>query len=300
MPLDPARVVAWVQAQIDERCPPPTPQPGAGAMIQELASTLRALEAGGGQVFGMAVAAEVFPALQPLAARARAALQAWSTSLARSHGDDGPQMVRTIAARVGVELEPGGVAIAEDAAFEDTLAQLARLVGDREQLTAWWREQGQLVDDDSVITVEIGEPQPERVQRAMALHRDASGWELPAAYAQLLDRCHGISVFESEPGEQAALRTVHPTQLSEPLIWPVESHGDHALLDAVELPGIDDAHVFGELPDRGYLVIAETGAVYWVPAKLTQPTRLAESFAAFVAQLLEYRLCMPALLAARG
>jgi hypothetical protein len=288
--VDRAKLHAWLTAQIDERRPPETLEAGMGQPIQELARALAALEHGGGTVFGMMIDGDD---LAPFAAAARAALVEWRTRMETEHGEEGRALVTSLAARCDVVLDedvpaPGAPSVA----VEQFVASLVPA-----QLEGTWRAAGQL-DDDQSLRVQVGEPDRERLVHLQKIARVSFG-ALPPSYIALLEIYNGVALYPFDP--PASL--VRVEALSEPQIWPAETYGDHFQLEDTPLAGIERAFMFGELADVGYLVLDMTGgAVFWVPRQfsVSDPTRLADSFDAFLVTLAECAACVPLLLRRAG
>jgi hypothetical protein len=287
-----AKLHAWLTSQIEERRPPPALEAGMGQPIQELARALAALEHGGGTVFGMIVHGDD---LASFAVAARAALVEWRARMEAEHGEEGRTLVTSLAARCDVVLEDDELA-AQPAS--DAVEQLVDALVPT-QLEAVWRAGGQL-DDDRSLRVQVGEPDRERLAHLVKIARASFG-ELPASYVALLEIYNGIAVYPFDP--PASLVRVEGGKLSEPEIWPAETYGDHFQLEDTPLAGIDRPFMFGELADVGYLVLDVTGgAVYWVPRQfsVSDPTRLADSFDAFLVTFAEHAASLPLLLRRAG
>lgn len=289
--------LTWVAAQIDASWPPSAPERGFGQTISALAEAVKTLEAGSGQLFGLGAFEAEPAAFQALAAKAWGALEAWRAKLKETHGDEGEDTVVTIAARSGVVF-PGtkSASVAQAAADADpredaALAALAAAIADGDAVNEALRESDSLVDD-FVARVEIGAPDPERLERFAAHFEALYKRRLPRLYVRLLSTYNGIAVAQREidgdDGDDNTAAHVPARDLSEPSLWPIDVYGDHLGCSDVDLDGIELAFIFGEIADSGSLVFdagSDEGApVFWLPRRFSSepPTRIAASIADFI------------------
>jgi hypothetical protein len=294
--------LAWVAAQIDASFPPSAPQRGFGQTISSLAEAVKTLEAGSGQVFGLGAFEAEPAAFQALAAKAWGALEAWRAKLKETHGDEGEDTVVTIAARSGVVF-PGtkSASVAQAAAAADprgdaALAALAAALADGDAIAEAFRASDGL-GEDFVARVEIGAPDPERLERFAAHFEALYKRQLPSFYVRLLASYNGIAVAQRQidgDGDDGDTTAAHvpARDLSEPSLWPIDVYGDHLGCSDVDLDGIELAFVFGEIADSGSLVFdagsdegaPEDAPVFWLPRRFSSepPTRIAASIADFI------------------
>src|SRR5580692_11225367 len=97
----PSTKLASVAAQIDATRPPDELAPGFGRTIEQLATWVEGLERGSFGIVGLGEHDATVADLAALAERARGVLVAWRTKLGETHGEEGRDAVRLIAARCG-------------------------------------------------------------------------------------------------------------------------------------------------------------------------------------------------------
>ncbi len=321
------KLQAWVRAQLETNRPRLPLSPGAiGRPIAELANAVQTLEVGGATLFGLHLTPDKRAELRPAAALARSILADWRRVLSETLGPEGTQAAEQILGRHGVVLDPPLPAWDprstpkpdEDAA----LHALAECVAHGDAISAWWRANDRLVEEEDVVFIETGAPDPARLDRFAAAYARAHAGALPAFYLRLLSTYNGLSAHSDEESDEPTVRSVPAAELVEPTIWPLESYGDHGAFATLDLRGIGKAFVFGELPDAGHLVFDALEAdapVFWIPRHLRAqegmrlaaegialtgsddvPPRLADSLAGFVARFAANKACLPALLGAAG
>jgi hypothetical protein len=187
---------------------------------------------------------------------------------------------------------------------DPVLARLADAIQAEGARTVFWREHElsyEPLDEDEVVGVQTGQPEPSLVEDFYTRYLVRTQERLPPLYVGLLLRFHGISIDTMSNG---ACGQVPSSELSEPLIWPLECYGDHFVLEGVDLDGIQMAFAFGSLPDCGYLafdVCSDSGddaPVFWIPRRFSSEasTRLAPSLRQFIDMLCEQQLHFPSVL----
>lgn len=310
---DPAKArLDWVKSQIAMHAAPAALSPGGiGRPLQELASALSSLEQGGTTAFGLTLDPSQRNDLAALVPTLREVLVVWRARLIEEYGAEGAKSFDTIAARNGVTL-PGssneGYAASlrdDDAPFGVVLDGLEKTLGAEPELTDSWKKHG-LVDDGELIVVRVGLPDPARLEAFAARFEAMSSRALPVRYLRMLARFNGIATYPLRVGADTLTR-VDAGTLSEPAIWPIEAYGDHYLLDAVDLPGIESAFVFGGIADSGLLVLdlgpeasTDDAPVHWVSRDFASeaPSKIAGSLADFLTLYSQCRLSVSAVLAA--
>lgn len=302
MTIDPERLRTWVADQLEERRPTGELD-GAGASIQEVASAVSALESGHGPVFGMMVDGDGHSAIVSLATRGREVIASWISALRDTHGDEGVAMVTTIARRAGLTLaaghaKPEAKPAPADPQLDAAMSALERMLGDSDELTRFWRADDR-AEAGEIVVARVGVPDPAKLDEHAAAFEADSDSELPANYLAFMRRFDGLVVYTLDEGP-APFQRVPGDELSEPLIWPTDTYGDHLQLMDVDLEGIASAYVFGEIADGGMFVFDVTpeAPVFWVPRTFSRepPTRIARTFGEFVTMVTEARACGPAVL----
>lgn len=311
-PPGPERLRDWIATRIEASAPDPNATvAGFGVIVQDLASALAALERGAGTVFGLHAGPEVLALARPLAPRARALLEAWVARLEAVEGLPGADAVRQIAARCDVRIEQAPGASSDPDAWplpepsRVALARLAQTLDMRDACAAYWRVSGALLEEDDVVAVRTGRVDRARLRAGCDLVVARGEAPLPRFYVRLLTRYNGLAI-ESAPADEVVSGEVAAEALGEPVIWPFDTYGDHALLSTCGLPGIDAPFVFGGIGDVGHLVFdgrpgpasPEDAPVYWVPQRFASepPVHLADTLGAFVERLCAHWLCLPLLL----
>ncbi len=307
--MDEKQLRAWVTARIESNAPPAELQAGAiGQPIQELAATLSTLQGKGAMLFGMNVDRGTLAALADLAPVTRGLLERWRAALVASHGAEGATAVDTMVARHGITLvqTPDLATTSSAVPSLAVLDLLDRTLANTQALTRAWADQGLLLEDGDVVRVETGIPDRQRILEVAQRFTRATGLTLPALYVELLCRHDGISVWSGQ-ADGPAYRTVQPTELEEPVLWPLGNYGDHHLLADVDLLALTRAFVLGELPDLGTLALdvgegPSQGAVFYVPLKLSSepPVRLADTMDAFLTAWCQCQLSLTLVLRAAG
>jgi hypothetical protein len=292
----------WLETRLSECAPPAELSPGTiGRALQDLTSAIVAFEAGSGQVFGMTLPGADRAELTPLAERGRAVLDQWRRRLEAEHGDEGVRVLETIAARMGLslpEMKSRTVEQARAAPIPDAIARaldrFARALADRAGREAYLRERG---DDEPLPDIRTGEPRLQELEAFFARHEAGGSGALPLAYLELMKRWNGIETRASETA------TVPAEELSEPTIWPLDSCGDHYLLDAAELEGVESPFVIGEVADSGFLVLDVApghdgeAPVFWLE-RGTPPFSLARSHTELLELLADHHAMLEGVLEA--
>jgi hypothetical protein len=152
------------------------------------------------------------------------------------------------------------------------LADLTRLMQNRELLTQLWIEQGAMdegrLEEGEIVISRVGKPL-EYAQSIAKGFAQEKGLHLPADWVSLFKRFNGIDAcpHPRRPNEPRGLQVVEPNELSEPFLWPVQDYVQFGLevVDAKEGLGI----LLGDLPDSGYFVLElsespdEIKPIYW-------------------------------------
>jgi hypothetical protein len=152
---------------------------------------------------------------------------------------------------------------------------------DTERLTREWREADELMGPDEVVHVEIGRPDPQGLDTLSDHYTLTTGAPFPALLHALWSRMNGVAIYTTADATGVDHHVVCD-RLSEPVLWPVNSYGDHWW----ETDEACHLFVVGELADCGHIALRVGGGepapeVVWM-ARGNAPFTLATSFARFL------------------
>ena len=149
-----------------------------------------------------------------------------------------------------------------------------------DRLTRAWREADELMEPGEVVHVEIGRPDPQGLDTLADDYTLKTKAPFPALLHGLWSRMNGMAIYTvSDTGGD---HYVVGADLSEPVLWPVNSYGNHWRETDTE------GHLFviGALADCGHIALRlvegeHDPEVVWI-ARGTAPFTLAPSFATFL------------------
>jgi hypothetical protein len=275
------KAVDWFESRIDENRALGHLQPSrVRTCVQALAEALASLEAGGGAAFGMHVDGGVVAEHARLAPLLRDALEGWERKLVAEFGEKGTATFRTIVGRFGDRLwergELRGLSQEEGRILQRVTSELP----DIGRLTREWRKDDELMEPDEVVHVEIGRPDPRGLDTLADKYTQKTEAPFPPLLHALWSRMNGIAIYASS--DTVVNHYVMCEHLSEPILWPVNSYGEHWW------EADTDGHLFviGALADSGHIALRVVDAdhepeVVWL-GRGAAPFPLAPSFAAFL------------------